>query len=264
LSHQRLFVSDLHLSAEQPAPRALFLRFLRQRAPQAMELYILGDLFDSWIGDDEDAPEYLSILQGLTELTRGGVACFLMRGNRDFLLGRRLARATGCRLLPDPSLMQIADQRVLLMHGDLLCTDDIPYQRLRRRLRNPIVEQLFLWQGKARRRQIAADYRQRSRAATATKSVASMDVNPSTVEHYLRRYRADRLIHGHTHRPADHAITIDGRQHLRQVLADWNAEHGELLVEERGHWWRESHPAEGQAIELQWATRPLSSTRFPA
>lgn len=244
---QRLFISDLHLSPEQPALRALFLGFIRQRARQAAELYILGDLFDHWIGDDEDAPEYQEILHALAALTRGGTACWLMRGNRDFLLGRRLARATGCRLLPDPSLIQVADQRVLLMHGDLLCTDDIPYQRLRRRLRNPFIQHWFLWQSKERRRQIAARYRDRSRTATATKSAITMDVNQRTVEDYFRRYRAERLIHGHTHRPGDHVIKLAGRQSgQRQVLADWQPERGELLIEEQGRWWRESVAAPRQ------------------
>ena len=245
---QRLFISDLHLAPDQPEILAHFLAFLRGRARAAAELYILGDLFDAWIGDDalgdpEVAPDFLQVAASLRELSERGTRCWLMQGNRDFLIGRRFARASGCRLLRDPSLVPMADQSILLMHGDLLCTDDIPYQRFRRRVRNPLVRQLFLLRPRRQRQHIAADYRRRSRAATAAKQTAIMDVSPRTVIQYVRRYRADRLIHGHTHRPGDDLVTLDQRQCLRQVLADWRINNGEvqaeMLVEQAGRWWRE-------------------------
>lgn len=241
---QRLFISDLHLSPEQPALLACFLGFLGERAPAAAELYILGDLFDAWIGDDDQTPETLQVIASLRKLTDGGTRCSLLHGNRDFLIGRRFARASGCRLLRDPSLVRMANASVLLMHGDLLCTDDMAYQRFRRKVRNPVVKQLFLLRPLRRRRQIAADYRRLSREALAAKQAKVMDVNPQTVASYLQRYRADRLIHGHTHRPADHRLLIDQRQCHRQVLADWrvldSGVEAQLLAEENEHWWRES------------------------
>jgi UDP-2,3-diacylglucosamine hydrolase len=245
---QRLFISDLHLAPEQPEMLELFLGFLSQRARAAAELYILGDLFDSWIGDDDDTAEYRQVIAALRQVVDSGTACWLMCGNRDFLLGRRFARASGCQLLTDPSRIQIADQWVLLMHGDLLCTDDVPYQRFRRRVRNPIVKRLFLLRSLRRRREIAANYRRRSREAMAAKQAAIMDVNQQAVVAYLRRYRAQRLIHGHTHRPGDHSILIDQAIRTRQVLADWRMDAGqakaELLVEQNGRWWREPWPGE--------------------
>lgn len=235
---RRLFISDLHLSAEQPGLTELFLLFLERRTSPTDELYILGDLFDSWIGDD-DAPHWRPVIEALRARVDQGLTCKLLHGNRDFLLGRRFARSSGCALLRDPSLIRIGDQAVLLMHGDLLCTDDLPYQRFRRRVRNPVVKQLFLLQPLARRRRIAADYRQRSRQATAAKETAIMDVNPETVRRFLQRYRADRLIHGHTHRPADHLIRLGSRECTRHVLADWHSTQGEVLIEHQGRWTRE-------------------------
>lgn len=240
---QRLFISDLHLAPEQPALLELFRRFLASRARAAAELYILGDLFDHWIGDDDDTPEHRQTIAALRELVDSGTACRLLHGNRDFLLGPAFARASGCQRMADPSLVTMGKESVLLMHGDLLCTDDIPYQRFRRRVRHPIIKWLFLRRPLHRRRQIATNYRQRSRAATADKVPTIMDVNPATVASYLRRYRARRLIHGHTHRPGDHRAIVDQQSRARHVLADWrlvgDAATAEVLVEENGRWWRE-------------------------
>lgn len=237
-SGEHLFVADLHLSPERPETVALFLAFLADRARGAAQLYILGDLFDAWIGDDDDAspyPEVRTALRALAETTR----CALLHGNRDFLIGRGFARDTGCRLLRDPTTIELCGARTLLMHGDRLCTDDRPYQRFRRRTRNPLVKQLFLWRPLATRRALAADYRRRSEAATAAKSTAIMDVNAQAVIRTMRRYRASHLIHGHTHRPADHDFLLDGRAVRRSVLAEWHPTQGEVLVCEGGHWWRE-------------------------
>jgi UDP-2,3-diacylglucosamine hydrolase len=229
---ETLFVSDLHLSPGRPELTRLFLAWLRARAADVAALYILGDLFDAWIGDDDDT--YADVEAGLAALTSAGTRCLLMRGNRDFLLGRRFSRRTGCTLLRDPTQVDLGGEPVLLMHGDLLCTDDLPYQRFRRRVRNPLVQWLFLRQPLAKRRRIAADYRQRSAAAMAEKSDAIMDVSPATVLRYMRRYRIRRLIHGHTHRPADHRLTLDGTSAFRHVLADWSEQGGEALVAVNG------------------------------
>jgi UDP-2,3-diacylglucosamine hydrolase len=237
---ETLFISDLHLAPERPATVELFLGFLRTRARRAETLYILGDLFDAWIGDDDDQPPYPEIRAALRELTASGTRCALMHGNRDFLIGRAFARDTGCTLLKDPTVLNLADERTLLMHGDLLCTDDAPYQKFRKRIRNPLVIRLFLWKSLARRRAVAADYRRKSGAATAMKAEDIMDVSRDTVEDYLSRYRATRLIHGHTHRPADHPFVLDGHQVHRQVLAEWHEDRGEALVFSESGWYREA------------------------
>jgi UDP-2,3-diacylglucosamine hydrolase len=236
---ETLFISDLHLAPERPATIQLILDFLKGRARQAQQLYILGDLFDAWVGDDDDTPPYPQIRAALRELTASGTACGLMHGNRDFLIGRAFCRDTGWTLLRDPTRIALDGEPVLLMHGDLLCTDDLAYQRFRRRIRNPLVKLLFLWKPLEHRRQVAADYRRKSGAATAEKPAAIMDVNQRTVATYLRRFRAGRLIHGHTHRPAEHRITVDGRQLYRSVLAEWHEDLGEVLVHSPGTWKRE-------------------------
>jgi UDP-2,3-diacylglucosamine hydrolase len=233
---ETLFVSDLHLAPERPATVALFLRFLRTRARGAAALYILGDLFDAWIGDDDDQPPYPEIRAALRELTGSGTRCALMHGNRDFLIGRAFARDTGCTLLKDPTLLDLYGMPTLLMHGDLLCTDDVPYQRFRKRIRNPLVIRLFLWKSLARRRAIAADYRRKSGAATAAKAEEIMDVSQATVEAYMRRHGCRRLIHGHTHRPAEHHFSLGGEEAIRLVLAQWHENRGELLCISESGW----------------------------
>lgn len=239
---ETLFISDLHLAPERPATIRLFLSFLGGRARGVQRLYILGDLFDAWVGDDDHTPPYPEIRAALRDLTASGTECALMHGNRDFLIGRAFCRDTGCTLLRDPTRIVLDGEPVLLMHGDLLCTDDIAYQRFRRRIRNPLVKRLFLWKSLERRRRMAADYRRRSGAATAEKPTEIMDVNQTTVAAYLRRFRASRLIHGHTHRPAEHRIALDGRRVHRSVLAQWHEDRGEVLVHAPGTWHREALP----------------------
>ncbi len=234
---ETLFISDLHLSAEAPALTALFLGFLERRAAGARALYILGDLFDAWIGDDDSS--HGDIEAALAKLTGTGTRCLLMHGNRDFLLGRRFARRTGCTLLRDPTRIALLGEPTLLMHGDLLCTDDVAYQRFRRKVRNPLLQWLFLRRPLARRRQAAADYRRKSAAAMADKPAEIMDVNADAVLERLLRHRVRRLIHGHTHRPADHCIDMDGHTAHRHVLADWRPERGEVLVAADGRLTRE-------------------------
>lgn len=235
-----LFVSDLHLAPERLATVERFLDLLRKRAREAQALYILGDLFDAWIGDDDDQPPYSEIRAALRKLTESGTRCYLMHGNRDFLIGRAFARDTGCTLLADPTSVDLAGTPTLLMHGDLLCTDDVPYQKFRRRIRNPVARRLFLWKSLSKRRAMAGDYRRKSGAAIAEKTQAIMDVSQRTVEEYMRRFSVRRLIHGHTHRPADHTFTLDGRPTTRLVLAEWHVDWGEVLAVSENSWKREA------------------------
>lgn len=224
-----LFISDLHLSAERPAITALFLEFLRGPARAAEALYILGDLFEYWIGDDvADQPEYRPLIAALRELTGAGVPVFVMHGNRDFLLGGGFEHATGCRLLADPSVVHLYGEDVLLMHGDTLCTDDLPYLKFREMVRNPQWVQMFLGKTIPERVAIVRDYREISKTATANKKPEIMDVNAAAVESALRAHRVHHLIHGHTHRPAQHVFTLDGNPVRRTVLGDWY-EQGSVL-----------------------------------
>lgn len=236
---ESLFISDLHLSPDRPETVALFLGFLAGRAREAESLYLLGDIFDVWIGDDDNSALNTEVQAALGSVAAAGVQCHLMHGNRDFLIGRAFCRRSGCRLLRDPTLIQVAGEPTLLMHGDLLCTDDIAYQKFRRRIRNPLVKRLFLFRSLRARRAVAARYRLKSGAATAEKSSEIMDVNHDTVEGYLRRFGAARLIHGHTHRAGDHRLAIDGREVERQVLAEWHPDRGEVLVHTPTGWHRE-------------------------
>ncbi len=237
---EQLFISDLHLTPEQPEIVDRFVRFLSGRARAAVELFILGDLFDAWIGDDDDTPPYPQIRAALRTLVDGGTGCHILHGNRDFLIGRAFARDTGCVLRREPAIIERGRERILLMHGDRLCTDDVAYQRFRQRIRNPLAKRIFLWRSLARRRAMAAEYRRRSGTAIATKSAAIMDVNHGAVVRAMRRHEATRLIHGHTHRPADHEIDLDGRQATRHVLADWHPDRGEMLVYDGRLWQREA------------------------
>ncbi len=219
------FISDLHLATENPGTLALFERFLATLPTPGDHLYILGDLFDAWIGDDDDAAVANRVRGALRETSARGIKLSIQRGNRDFLMGRRLMRQTGAQLLPDCYVTSVAGQPTLLMHGDLLCTDDLDYQRARRRFRNPLFQWFMLRKPLIERRQIAADYRRRSGTATAQKTAEIMDVNSGTVVRYLQRHRVQQLIHGHTHRPAVHRHTLpDGGDARRLVLPEWHSE----------------------------------------
>ena len=234
-----LFISDLHLAPERPATVELFIGFLRGRAREAESLYILGDLFDAWIGDDDDQMPYPEVRRALRGLTDSGSQCAIMHGNRDFLIGKRFAHDTGCTLLKDPTLLQLAGNPALLMHGDLLCTEDVPYQQFRKRIRNPLVIRLFLWKSLAKRRAMADDYRRKSNQAIAEKVSEIMDVNQSTVQDYMRSHGAIHLIHGHTHRPGEHSFELDGKTVTRNVLAEWHENRGEVLSVSEAGWRRE-------------------------
>lgn len=220
------FISDLHLAGERPATLALFHRFLRDLPQAGDRVFILGDLFDTWIGDDDDADLAEEVRHALATMSRGGVEIAIQRGNRDFLMGRRLMRDCGATLLPDCHVTPVAGLPTLLMHGDLLCTDDVDYQKLRRRLRNPVLQWLLMRRSLTARRRIADNYRRRSGEATATKASEIMDVNDATVTRYLQSYAVRRLIHGHTHRPAIHQHELDDGSHAtRLVLPEWHTAH---------------------------------------
>lgn len=229
-----LFISDLHLSAERPETIRLFLGFLSGEARKADALYILGDLFEVWLGDDLVMPEYQPVLSALRELVDSGTPVYVMHGNRDFLLGKAFEQATGCRLIGDPLVIELHGRPTLLMHGDLLCTDDHPYQAMRKQLRDPEWTEAFLRKTPQERIDFARDLRERSRKETGEKSESIMDVNADTVEQYLHNYPVARLIHGHTHRPATHRHNVDGTTVLRHVLPEWHETGGLLRCDELG------------------------------
>jgi UDP-2,3-diacylglucosamine hydrolase len=229
----RLFVSDLHLDASAPEANDQFLDFLRAHAAHAEALYILGDLFESWVGDDEEDAEKARICAGLRALTASGVACFALHGNRDFLLGRGFCDRTGVRLLPDPIVIELDGARVLITHGDALCTDDHSYQELRSAVRTIDWQQRFLRLPLAMRERFAAKARAGSRVHTARTVPQIMDVNQSAVAAALRATRTEKMIHGHTHRPGIHEVKLDERTAQRIVLGAWY-EQGSYLSYERG------------------------------
>ena len=225
---ERLFISDLHLDPSRPGATAAFLRFLQTEARQAEQLYILGDLFEFWIGDDEDASHSVEILQALAEYTRAGHHCSVMRGNRDFLLGTQFTRRTGTRLLADSTVENLFGERVLIMHGDLLCTDDRRYQRYRRIVNNRQLQALFLSLPRTWRRAAGTEGRRRSRQHTTSRPAMIMDVNPAAVTAALRQHEVRVLVHGHTHRPGIHRLGSAGQPATRIVLGDWY-EQGSVL-----------------------------------
>ncbi len=222
LSHS-LFISDLHLCKSRPAINRQLMAFLQSTAKQADALYILGDLFEYWAGDDDIADDFnQSISLALRDLVKSGTHVFIMHGNRDFLLAHRFLEAAGAQLLPDPTLLTLYGSRVLLSHGDTLCTDDVDYQVFRTRVREADWQKTFLAQSlPARKAQIEA-LRMRSEDEKSQKSESIMDVNAQAVEALLRTYDFPPLfIHGHTHRPAQHILELDGHRIQRWVLGDW-------------------------------------------
>lgn len=216
-----LFISDLHLDETRPQIVAEFERFLREDARGADTLYILGDLFESWIGDDDDSDLAQSAASALRRLADSGVPIFFMHGNRDFLLGDAYARRSGMKLLADPQIIDLDDERTLIMHGDTLCTDDLEYLKFRALVRDPAWQRQFLAKPLDERRAFAARARAESRSHTATAKPEIMDVNADAVAAALRTHGVRRLIHGHTHRPATHHFELDGQSAERIVLGDW-------------------------------------------
>jgi UDP-2,3-diacylglucosamine hydrolase len=223
-----LFISDLHIDASRPAICQQFLSFLEAEAKDAEALYILGDLFESWVGDDAPDSAQTAAIAGIRALTSNGVPCFVMHGNRDFLLSAQFCRDSGAELLSDPVVVTLYGERILVMHGDALCTDDQAYQRLRATVRDPDWQRRFLRLSVKARRALAGAARVGSQAHTAAMEYAITDVNAGSVAKVLRGSGLTTLLHGHTHRPAIHAIDVDGRPCTRIVLGDWY-DQGSLL-----------------------------------
>ena len=216
-----LFVSDVHLDEAAPEAQRQFLDFLRTQVAGARVLYILGDLFEAWVGDDDVGDERCAVLAALRELTGSGVACFLLHGNRDFLIGQGFCLQTGCQLLPDPVITEIAGERVMLTHGDALCIDDHAYQELRSIVRASVWQRRFLKLPLSDRQLLADGLRAGSRAHTARTIPKIMDVNPVAVTTAFKSSGVRRIIHGHTHRPAIHDALVEGQPVQRIVLGAW-------------------------------------------
>ena len=231
---ETLFISDLHLSASRPDVVRRFLEFIGRRAPRAERLYILGDLFDAHIGDDNNAWPFAAVKRALWQLHDGGTAVFLQAGNRDFLLGERFGTETGATLLGDYAVIDLYGTPTLLTHGDLLCTDDVQYQSARLRIRTPAWQANALAKPLWMRRLYARWYRFKSGLDKGGKSLEIMDVNADAVAAVMRKHGVLRLIHGHTHRPAIHALDIDGRDARRFVLPEWSGDEWLLCWDEQG------------------------------
>ena len=234
MSHT-LFISDLHLCTSHPRVTELFTQFARNIAPQADSLYILGDLFEYWIGDDDLAdPFNTSIAQMLRKISDGGVKLYFMHGNRDFLLGEKFVAVCGGELLADPLLIDLYGTKTLLTHGDALCTADAEYMAFRKQVRDPAFQKQFLAKPLSERRATVEKMRQQSEQQKKIKSMDIMDVTESAVNDLLREYKYPRLIHGHTHRPATHQHHVDGKICERFVLKDWNEAGGYLECDTDG------------------------------
>lgn len=237
-----LFISDLHLCGSRPALTQLFLDFLQHRARPAEALYILGDLFEYWIGDEAvEQEEFRDIIHGLRKVTVGGTPIFVMHGNRDFLMGKGFESATGCRLLAEPTRIDLYGNSTLLMHGDTLCTGDTEYMLFRKQVRNPAWQRDFLKKPVSEREKIVQDFREVSRNSTSSKKPEIMDVNQQAVEQTMRQHEVQHMIHGHTHRPREHLFDLDGRRARRMVLGDWY-EQGSVLRVDARNWTLESLP----------------------
>ena len=230
-----LFISDLHIDANHPAITARFLKFAAAEARDAAALYILGDLFETWIGDDDPDPDQRRAIAALKDLTSSGVPCFIMHGNRDFLFGPGFCEATGAQLLPDPVILTIHGTSVLLMHGDALCTDDRSYQRLRATVRDADWQRQFLALSVEQRRTLAQAARAGSQAHMAGLEYAIVDVNPASVATAFRGAQTEVLLHGHTHRPDVHVLNVDGRECTRIVLGAWYEQGSVLRWDQDGY-----------------------------
>ncbi|WP_417662263.1 UDP-2,3-diacylglucosamine diphosphatase [Pseudomonas sp.] len=229
-----LLISDLHLEQERPDITRAFLHFLSTRARQAEALYILGDFFEVWVGDDAISPFQRSIADALKQLSDSGTAIFLMHGNRDFMIGKRFCREAGCTLLSDPCVVEMAGEPVLLMHGDSLCTRDENYMRMRRYLRNPLSLWILRNLPLNTRHKLARKLRNESRAQTRMKASDIVDVTPDEVSRVMAQHGVKTMVHGHTHRPAVHKLLVNGESAKRIVLGDWDRQGWALQVDESG------------------------------
>jgi UDP-2,3-diacylglucosamine hydrolase len=229
-----LLISDLHLQEERPDITRAFLDLLDGRARHATALYILGDFFEAWIGDDAMTPFQQSICQALRRLSDSGTAIYLMHGNRDFLIGQDFCKAAGCTLLADPSVIALGGEPVLLMHGDTLCTRDVGYMKMRRYLRNPLTLWVLRHLPLSTRHKLARKLRSESRAKVQMKANEIVDVTPEEVPKVMAAHGVRTLVHGHTHRPAIHKLVVDGEPARRIVLGDWDRRGWTLQVDAQG------------------------------
>lgn len=230
-----LFISDLHLEGNRPEIGEQFVGFLEGEAQNADALYILGDLFESWVGDDDPNPHYAEMKTAIRELSDSGVPVYFMHGNRDFMIGERFADEAGVMILPDPLPVELYGRSVLLSHGDALCTDDAEYQQVRQMTRNPEWQAMMRAKPLEERLAFAADARTKSQQRNAMLPEAIMDVNQQAVEATVAAHDVDILLHGHTHRPAIHTFDVDGRERKRIVLGDWYEQGSVLRWDESGY-----------------------------
>lgn len=230
-----LFISDLHLSRERPEITELFLNFLKQQAERAEALYILGDLFEVWLGDDMILPDYQPALEQIAQTVKNGTPVYIMHGNRDFLMREQFEKLTGVKLIHEPCVIDLYGTDTLLLHGDTLCTDDIEYQKFRAMVRNRQWQDELLARSPQERLELARQYREISKSETAQKANDIMDVNQQAVLKAMRESNVRLLIHGHTHRPATHQFDIDDQQATRIVLPDWYDMGGYLVVDSDGY-----------------------------
>ncbi|AEW44483.1 UDP-2,3-diacylglucosamine hydrolase [Serratia symbiotica str. 'Cinara cedri'] len=217
-----LFISDLHLCPKEPEITLGFLRFLEQQAIYADALYILGDLFKDWIGDDDPEPLHYKIAAALKALQQAGVPSYFMHGNRDFLLGAGFAKASSMKLLPEIIVLELYGRHILILHGDILCIDDQSYQKFRRKVRHELIQKIFLALPLSLRLKIVTILRTHSQQAKQCKPEAIMDVNRQAVEQVMLRYGVQWMIHGHTHRPAIHLLELNNSHAYRVVLGAWH------------------------------------------
>ena len=226
-----LFIADLHLCQEEPAITAGFLHFLQREAPHCDALYILGDLFEAWIGDDDPNPLHQQVAEALRAVP---VPLYFIHGNRDFLIGQRFARASGMTLLPEERVLTLYGHRLLIMHGDTLCTDDVGYLQFRAKVHNPWIQRLFLALPLFIRKRIAERMRANSKQANQHKSLKIMDVNQQAVVEAMLRQQVPLLIHGHTHRPAIHDLSLNGERAQRAVLGAWHSRGSMIQLDASG------------------------------
>ncbi len=231
---ETLFVSDIHLDVKRPAVADLFNQFLLKRAIHADALYILGDLFEYWIGDDAPHQEYQSTFSALKKVSRANTPVYFLHGNRDFLVAKKFAEQTGISLLGEEHVINIYGQNILLMHGDTLCIDDIAYQRFRKKAHSKWLQWIVLHLPISTRQSLAQHLRETSTQATAEKHADIMDVNQSAVEAAMQRNNINTLIHGHTHRPDVHEFKVNAINHKRAVLGDWYTQGSVISVNAKG------------------------------
>lgn len=229
-----LFISDLHLDARLPHLTDLFTHFMREQIGDADALYILGDLFEVWVGDDDNRPEIEQFIQIIADVVSSGVSVYVMHGNRDFLIGKDFAQRTGCTLLEDPTVIDLYGQPTLLLHGDSLCTADVEHQKSRVILRSPAWQQAFLQESLDSRIEKAQAYRNMSRSHLQNDSNAIIDVDEDTVKAHMHTHHVSQMIHGHTHRPAVHQVDLETGPARRIVLGDWDKTGSVLVCNQQG------------------------------